>query len=57
MWIGGGGEKVTLKLVAQYGDAANVGGGNPDPIKEKLAILRQHCDNVERNYDDIIKST
>ena len=30
LWIGGGGEQVTLKLVAQYADACNVGGGNPE---------------------------
>src|SRR4051794_11963455 len=56
-WIGGGGEKVTLKLVAQYGDAANIGGGSPDVFKEKADILRGHCEKVGRNYDDIIKST
>jgi F420-dependent oxidoreductase-like protein len=57
LWIGGGGEKVTLKLVAKYGDAANIGGGVPDTIREKAAILRTHCDNVGRDYDSIIKST
>ncbi len=57
LWIGGGGEKVTLKLVAQYGDAANVGGGDPATIREKLAILKGHCDTVGRDYDEIIKST
>ena len=35
-WIGGGGEQVTLKLVAQYGDACNIGGGNPEVIRQKL---------------------
>jgi F420-dependent oxidoreductase-like protein len=57
LWIGGGGEKVTLKLVAQYADACNVGGGNPDTCRQKLAILKEHCDAVGRNYDDIVKST
>lgn len=57
LWIGGGGEKVTLKLVAQYGDACNVGAGDPDTIKAKLAILAQHCDTVGRDYADITKST
>ncbi|MDQ1719968.1 MAG: hypothetical protein QOE89_3921 [Pseudonocardiales bacterium] len=57
LWIGGGGEKVTLKLVAQYGDAANIGGGDPETIREKAAILKDHCDRLGRNYDDIIKST
>src|SRR5579864_9507883 len=39
--IGGGGEKVTLRLVAQYGDACNVGGGVAN-IKRKLDVLKQH---------------
>ena len=41
--VGGGGEKVTLKLVAQYADANNVGGGFEN-VKRKDAILRQHCE-------------
>lgn len=57
LWIGGGGPKVTLKLVAKYADACNVGGGNPDAIREKLAILREHCETLGRDYDEIIKST
>jgi F420-dependent oxidoreductase-like protein len=57
LWIGGGGEKVTLKLVAKYGDAANVGGGDPVVIADKLRILREHCETVGRDYDSIIKST
>jgi F420-dependent oxidoreductase-like protein len=56
-WIGGGGEQVTLKLVARYGDACNVGGGDPDVVERKLAVLRQHCDAVGRDYASIIKST
>lgn len=56
-WIGGGGEKVTLKLVAKHANACNVGGGDPALIREKLAILRGHCDTVGRDYDEIIKST
>lgn len=55
LWIGGSGERVTLKLVAQFGDACNVG-GDPDTIGHKLGVLRQHCETVGRNYDDIIKS-
>ena len=57
LWIGGGGEKVTLKLVAQYGDACNVGGGDAETIRQKLEILKGHCDAVGRNYDEIVKST
>jgi alkanesulfonate monooxygenase SsuD/methylene tetrahydromethanopterin reductase-like flavin-dependent oxidoreductase (luciferase family) len=57
LWIGGGGEKVTLKLVAQYGDACDVGGGKPDVAKAKLDVLRQHCENVGRDFSEITKST
>jgi alkanesulfonate monooxygenase SsuD/methylene tetrahydromethanopterin reductase-like flavin-dependent oxidoreductase (luciferase family) len=57
LWIGGGGEKVTLKLVAQFGDATNIGAGDPAVIREKLAILNGHCDTSGRDYDSIIKST
>lgn len=57
LWIGGGGEKVTLKLVAQYADAANIGGGDPATIAAKIGILKQHCDTLGRDVDEIIKST
>jgi F420-dependent oxidoreductase-like protein len=56
LWIGGGGEQVTLKLVAQYGNAANFG-GSPETFRQKCAILREHCAQVGRSYDTIIKST
>ena len=54
LWIGGGGPQVTLKLVAKYGDACNVGA---DVAAEKLEILKGHCDKVGRNYDEITKSS
>jgi alkanesulfonate monooxygenase SsuD/methylene tetrahydromethanopterin reductase-like flavin-dependent oxidoreductase (luciferase family) len=57
LWIGGGGEKVTLKLVAKWGDACNVGGGNPDVCRQKLAVLRQHCDEQGRDFGTITTST
>jgi F420-dependent oxidoreductase-like protein len=56
LWIGGSGERVTLKLVAQFGDACNIG-GDPQTIRHKLGVLREHCDTAGRNYDDIIKSS
>jgi F420-dependent oxidoreductase-like protein len=55
LWIGGSGERVTLKLVAQFGDACNIG-GEPHTIRHKLDVLRQHCEAAGRNYDDIVKS-
>src|SRR5690606_32159427 len=42
LWIGGGGEQVTLKLVAKYGDASNFGAGDPAVFKRKLEVLRGH---------------
>jgi F420-dependent oxidoreductase-like protein len=50
--IGGGGEQVTLRLVAQYADACNVGGDLPT-IQRKFAVLKQHCDAVGRDYASI----
>jgi len=50
--IGGGGETVTLKLVAQYGDACNVN-GDLETIKHKFAVLKQHCETVGRDYASI----
>ena len=50
--IGGGGEKVTLKLVARYGDANNIGGGI-DTVRRKEAVLLQHCETVGRDPAEI----
>ena len=50
--IGGGGEKVTLKLVARYGDANNLGGGFEN-VRRKEAILLQHCETVGRDPTEI----
>ena len=52
--IGGGGEKKTLRLVAQYADACNLFPG-PE-LEHKLDVLRGHCADVGRNYDDIAKT-
>ena len=57
LWIGGGGEQVTLKLVAKYADACNVGGGNPDVCRHKLEVLKRHCDALGRDFAEITRST
>src|SRR5260370_24881042 len=54
--IGGGGEKVTLKLVAQYADACNIG-GDIATINHKLDMLQQHCQDVGRDYQSIRRTT
>ncbi|MFL5777648.1 MAG: LLM class flavin-dependent oxidoreductase [Chloroflexota bacterium] len=50
--IGGGGERVTLKLVARYADANNLGGGFEN-VKRKERILVQHCEAVGRDPAEI----
>ena len=54
--IGGGGEKVTLRLVAQYADGCNIG-GDIATIKHKLAVLKQHCEELGRDYNSIKRTT
>ena len=52
--IGGGGERKTLRLVAQYADACNL---FPGPqLGHKLDVLKRHCDAVGRDYDEIEKT-
>jgi F420-dependent oxidoreductase-like protein len=53
--IGGDGEKVTLRLVAQYADFCNVF-GDPDTVAHKFEVLRQHCERVGRPYEEITRS-
>ena len=52
--IGGGGEKKTLRLVAQYAQACNLFAG-PE-LARKLEVLREHCETVGRDYDEIEKT-
>jgi F420-dependent oxidoreductase-like protein len=52
--IGGGGERKTLRLVAQYADACNLF-GSPE-LARKLDVLRGHCADVGRDYDTIEKT-
>ncbi len=54
--VGGGGEKKTLRLVAQYADACNVF-GSPEGIARKYAILDTHCAAVGRDPAEIERST
>jgi len=54
--IGGGGEKFTLKAVARYADWWNGGVSDVKTWTHKLNVLSNHCDDVGRDYDDILKS-
>ena len=53
--IGGGGERETLKLVAKYADACNLF-GSAGTVKKKLAVLREHCKTLGRDYNSILKT-
>jgi F420-dependent oxidoreductase-like protein len=50
--IGGGGERKTLRLVATYADACNLF-GDAETVSHKLDVLRRHCDDVGRDFDQI----
>jgi len=52
LWVAGGGEKRTLRLVAQYGDFANFG-DNIDEFRHKSQVLASHCEAVGRPYEEI----
>ena len=54
--IGGGGEKVTLKLVAKYGDMNNIG-GTVEEMRHKEEILLAHCEAVGRDPAEIERTT
>lgn len=53
--IAGGGEQMTLRVVARLGDACNVFGG-PDEVRHKYDILRAHCETEGRDYASIEKT-
>ncbi|MGL5930770.1 MAG: LLM class F420-dependent oxidoreductase, partial [Dermatophilaceae bacterium] len=56
--VGGGGERKTLRLVAQYADACNLfdTGLGPGGLARKLDVLRGHCAELGREYDEIEKT-
>ncbi len=54
--IGGSGERKTLRLVAQYGDACNLFAASPTDVTHKLDVLRRHCDEVGRDEATIRKT-
>jgi F420-dependent oxidoreductase-like protein len=56
--IGGTGERKTLRLVAQYGDACNIFARlGKEALQHKLNVLREHCQAVGRPYEQIEKTT
>jgi len=55
LWIAGGGEKVTLRIAAQYGDYTNFS-QSPEVFAHKSDVLREHCATVGRDFDEITRS-
>jgi alkanesulfonate monooxygenase len=52
--IGGMGERKTLRLVAQYADACNLFAfAGPEVLRHKLSVLRRHCEDVGRDYEEV----
>ena len=54
--IGGGGEKKTLRMVAQYADVWNSTDSELDVLTHKLDVLQRHCDTVGRDTNEIQKT-
>ena len=54
--IGGGGEQLTLRVVAKHADMWNIPGGSLDNYAHKLNVLRQHCADIGRDYEEIVKT-
>jgi alkanesulfonate monooxygenase SsuD/methylene tetrahydromethanopterin reductase-like flavin-dependent oxidoreductase (luciferase family) len=56
IFVGGGGEKRTLRTAARYADAINVMGAL-DQVKHKIEVLERHCADAGRDPGEIVKST
>ncbi len=55
LWIAGGGERKTLRIAAKYADYTNFD-GTPDGFAHKSSVLQQHCADLGRDYDSIVRS-
>jgi F420-dependent oxidoreductase-like protein len=53
IWIGGSGERKTLRVVAEHADAWNAPGGEPAEFARLSGVLDRHCDDVGRNPAEI----
>jgi F420-dependent oxidoreductase-like protein len=54
--IGGGGEQLTLRVVAKHADIWNYSGADVDEFRHKVAVLHEHCAAVDRDPGDIVLS-
>jgi F420-dependent oxidoreductase-like protein len=56
IWIGGSGEKLTLRFVAQHADVWNAAGGDVELLRHKVRVLEEHCEAVGRDPSEIRRS-
>jgi F420-dependent oxidoreductase-like protein len=56
MWVAGGGEKVTLRIAAEYAKYTNFA-GDPETFDAKSELLRQHCADAGTDFDAIVRSS
>jgi F420-dependent oxidoreductase-like protein len=56
VWVAGGGEKVTLRIAAQYADYTNFS-GVPEVFAAKSELLRGHCADLGTDFDRIVRSS
>jgi F420-dependent oxidoreductase-like protein len=52
--VGGGGERRTLRLLAQHGDIGHWFGGNLEDLKRKKQVFEQHCAEVNRDPAEVL---
>jgi F420-dependent oxidoreductase-like protein len=55
LWIAGGGEKKTLRIAAKYAQYTNFD-ATPETFRHKSEVLAQHCKDVGRDFDEIVRS-
>lgn len=51
--VGGGGERRTLRIAAELGDACNLVTSDPDVLRHKVGVLRRHCADVGRDPEEV----
>ena len=56
LWIGGGGERRTLRIAAAWADGWNVAFAPPEVFRAKLAVLHRHCEDLRRHPSEILTS-
>jgi F420-dependent oxidoreductase-like protein len=56
LWIGGGGERVTLRIAARHADGWNIPFVTPEVYRHKVAVLEEHCAHAGRDPATIEKS-